>query len=92
MNNIIGKQFIELYPNFEVFEEKVLNEVNAVLQGTDYIDDTKTFYSQETLYKALVRRYRTDFSYFNEQTTHDYMTNALADEIPKLHGKTLKLG
>ncbi len=92
MSNINGKQFIELYPSFEEFQGKVLNEVNDVLQGTDFIDDTKTFYSQEQVYKALVRRFRKDFSYHDDQTTHDYMINALADRIPWLHGKTIKLG
>ncbi len=82
MNNIIGKQFIELYPNFEEFTSKVLGEVNEVLVGTEYIDDTKTFYTQEQLYKAMVRRFRNDFSYFNDDKTHDYLINAMADRIP----------
>ncbi len=92
MSNIKGKQFIELYPTFSIFSTKVLSEVNEVLQDTDFINDSVTFYKQAQLYKALVRRFRFDYSYFDDQTTHDHMINALSDRIPWLHGKTLKLG
>ncbi len=91
MNNL-GKQFIGLYPDFETFSTLILNEVNDALAGTEFIDDSITFYSQATIYKSLKRRFKNDFSYFNDATTHDYLINALIDELPKLHGKTLKLG